>query len=47
MPPYPELTNCYLYKQIQNECKNFVLHNVKVTATDKILRNLNVAKASV
>ena len=47
MPPYPELTNCYLYKQIQNVCENFVVHNVKVTSIDKTLKNLNVVKASV
>ena len=34
------------YKKIRNECGDFVLHNVDVTAVDKILENLDVAKAS-
>ena len=34
------------YRQIQNECEDFVLHNVDVTTVDKILKNLDVAKAS-
>ena len=31
---------------IQNECENFVGHNIDVTTVDKILKNLDVAKAS-
>ena len=31
---------------IQNECENFVVHNIDVTTVDKILKNLDVAKAS-
>ena len=31
---------------IQNECENFVVHNIDVTTVDKILKNLGVAKAS-
>ena len=34
------------YKHIRNECENFVLCNVDVTIVDKILKNLDVAKAS-
>ena len=34
------------YKQIQNECDNFLLRNVGVATLDKILKNLDVAKAS-
>ena len=34
------------YKQIRSECENFVLHNVDVTTVDKILKSLDVAKAS-
>ena len=34
------------YKQIRNECANFVLHNVKVIAVDTILKNLVAAKDS-
>ena len=34
------------YKQIQNECEDFVLHNVDVTTIDKMLENLDAAKAS-
>ena len=31
---------------IQNECENFVVHNIDVTTVDKILKNLDIAKAS-
>ena len=34
------------YKQIRNECEDFVLHNVDVTTIDKMLKNLDAAKAS-
>ena len=34
------------YKQIQNECEDFLLQNVDVTTIDKILKNLDVSKAS-
>ena len=33
-------------EMIQNECENFVVHNIDVTTVDKILKNLGVAKAS-
>ena len=32
---------------MRNECNNFVLHNVDVTTADKILKNLDVAKARI
>ena len=34
------------YKQIRNKCEDFVLHNVDVTTIDKMLKNLDAAKAS-
>ena len=34
------------YKQIQNECEGFVFFNVEVTSVKKILKILDVAKAS-
>ena len=34
------------YKQILNECEYFVLHNIEITTVDKILKNLDVSKAS-
>ena len=34
------------YKQVRNECDDFVLHSVDVTTVDKILKNLDVAKVS-
>ena len=34
------------YNQFQNECENFVLNNLDVTAADKILNNVDVAKPS-
>ena len=34
------------YKQIQNECEDFVLQNADVTTIDKIVKNLDVCKAS-
>ena len=34
------------YEQIRNKCEDFVLHNVDVTRSDKILKNLDVAKPS-
>ena len=34
------------YKEIPNKCKDFVLHNVDVTSVEKILKNLDVTKAS-
>ena len=32
------------YKQIRNECEDFVLHAVEVTTVDKNLKNLDVSK---
>ena len=32
------------YKQNQNECENFVLHNIGVTTVDEILKCLDVVK---
>ena len=46
-PPESEFgikTAAEYYSQVQNECEDFVLHNVEVTTADKILRNLDVAK---
>ena len=34
------------YKQIRNECEDFVLHAVEVTTVDKNLKNLDVSKGS-
>ena len=34
------------YKEIRNKCEDFVLHNVDVTSVEKILKNLDVTKAS-
>ena len=34
------------YKQIRNEFEDFVLHNVDVTTIDKMLKNLDAARAS-
>ena len=34
------------YKQIWNEYKDFALHNVEITSVEKILKNLNVVKAT-
>ena len=34
------------YKEIRNKCEDFVLHNVDITSVEKILKNLDVAKAS-
>ena len=34
------------YKQIRNECEDFVLHHVEVVTVYKILNNLDVAKLS-
>ena len=33
------------YKQIRNKCEDFLLHNVKATSFEKVLKNLDVAKA--
>ena len=41
-PPKSEFgikTAAEYYSQVQNECEDFVLHNVEVTTADKILRN--------
>ena len=35
----------YYYKETRNKCEDFVLHNVDVTSIEKILKNLDVAKA--
>ena len=44
---YEIKTNKEYYKQIQNECEDFVLHNVEVTISfEKILNKLDVAKTS-
>ena len=34
------------YKQIRNECEDFVLHDVDVTTADKMLKDLDASKAS-
>ena len=34
------------YKEIRNKCEDFALHNVDITSVEKILKNLDVAKAS-
>ena len=34
------------YKEIRNKCGDFVLHNIDITSVDKILKDLDVAKAS-
>ena len=34
------------YKQIRNECEDFVLHSVDVTTVNKILKNLDLLKSS-
>ena len=34
------------YKEIRNKCEDFVLHNVNITSVEKILKNLDIAKAS-
>ena len=34
------------YKEIRNKCEDFALHNVDITSFKKILKNLNVGKAS-
>ena len=33
------------YKEIRNNCEDFVLHNVNITSVEKILNNLVAAKA--
>ena len=44
---YEIKTNKEYYKQVQNECEDFVLHNVEVTISfEKILNKLDVAKTS-
>ena len=34
------------YKETRNNCEDLVLHNVDITSVEKILKNLDVAKAS-
>ena len=34
------------YKKISNKCEELVLHNVDTTSVEKILKNLDGAKAS-
>ena len=34
------------YKQIWNECEDFVFHNAELASVEKIFKNLDIAKAS-
>ena len=39
-------TTTEYYKEIHYKCEDFVFHNVDITSVEKILKNLDVAKAS-